>query len=298
MATWTPDPALYPFTGHYFDTGDGVRMHYLDEGHGPPVVMVHGNPTWSFYYRDLVRRLSGRHRCIVPDHIGCGLSDKPPVSCYPYSLGRRVADLTALLDHLKLDREVTLVVHDWGGMIGTAWATQFPERVKRLVVLNTAAFHLPPQKRLPLTLWIGRNTTLGAVLIRGLNLFCRAAVRWCVVRRPLPPAVRRMYLAPYDSWAHRIAVVRFVQTIPLKPTDPGYDIVTETEHRLHLLRDRPMLICWGMRDFVFDGDFLAQWEQHFPAAEVHRYDDVGHYVLEDAGDEVATRVDEFLERTA
>jgi haloalkane dehalogenase len=291
------DRELYPFAGHVFDTGNGVHMHYLDEGHGPPVVMVHGNPTWSFYYRDLVRRLAGRYRCVVPDHVGCGLSDHPSAERYPYSLERRIADLTSLLDHLKLDRDVTLIVHDWGGMIGTAWATRFPERVKRLVVLNTAAFHLPPQKRLPLSLRIGRNTPLGPMLIRGLNLFCRAAARWCVVRRPLTAAVRRMYLAPYDSWAHRIAVLRFVQTIPLKPTDPGYDIVSETQQRLHLLRDRPVLICWGMRDFVFDRNFLTQWERHFPAAEVHRYDDAGHYVLEDSGEEVGVRVDEFLERT-
>ena len=293
----SPDPALYPFSGHFLDTGGGVRMHFLDEGHGPPVVMVHGNPTWSFYYRDLVRRLSGHYRCVVPDHVGCGLSDKPPEGKYPYSLERRVADLTALLAHLKLDRDVTVVVHDWGGMIGMAWATRFPERIKRLVVLNTAAFHLPPGKRLPLSLRIGRNTPLGPVLIRGLNLFCRAAAEWCVVRRPLPPAVRRMYLAPYDSWANRIAVLRFVQTIPLRPSDPGYDIVSETERRLVLLRDRPVLICWGMQDFVFDGHFLTEWERHFPAAEVHRYDDAGHYVLEDAGEEVGLRVEEFLQRT-
>jgi cis-3-alkyl-4-acyloxetan-2-one decarboxylase len=297
MATWCPDPALYSFASHFFDTGDGVRMHYLDEGQGPPVVMVHGNPTWSFYYRDLVRRLRDRYRCIVPDHVGCGLSDKPPADKYPYSLERRIVDLAALLDHLKVDRDVTLVVHDWGGMIGAAWAMRFPDRVKRLVVLNTAAFHLPAGKRLPLSLRIGRNTTLGVVLIRGLNVFCRAAVRWCVVRRPLPSAVRRMYLAPYDSWAHRIAVLRFVQTIPLKPSDPGYDIVTETERRLQLLHDRSMLICWGMQDFVFDADFLAEWERRFPAAEVHRFADAGHYILEDAGEEVGSRVEEFLNRT-
>src|SRR5947207_7725543 len=210
-------PVLYPFTGHFLDVGSGVRLHYLDEGHGPPVVMVHGNPTWSFYYRNLVLRLRGRYRCVVPDHVGCGLSDKPSEAQYPYSLERRIADLAALLDHLKLERDVTLVMHDWGGMIGTAWATRFPERVKRLVVLNTAAFHLPKSKRLPLSLRVGRNTVLGALLIRGLNLFCRAAARWCVTRRPLPPDVRRMYLAPYDSWAHRVAVLKFVQTIPLVP---------------------------------------------------------------------------------
>jgi haloalkane dehalogenase len=271
-------------------------MHYLDEGRGPPVVMIHGNPTWSFYFRDLVRLLRDDYRCVVPDHVGCGLSDKPSADKYPYSLERRVADLTNLLDHLKIDRDVTLIVHDWGGMIGTAWATRYPERVKRLVVLNTAAFHLPANKRLPLSLRIGRNTTLGAILIRGLNLFCRAAIEWCVVR-PMPRAVRKMYLAPYNSWANRIAVLRFVQTIPLRSSDPGYDIVSETEQRLSLLRNRAMLMCWGMRDFVFDADFLAEWERHFPTAEVHRYPDAGHYLLEDAGDSVGLRVKEFLDRT-
>src|SRR5438093_11795065 len=231
--------SLYPFTPRILQRAD-LRISYLDEGTGEPVVMLHGNPTWSFYYRNLVLRLRDRYRCVVPDHVGCGLSDKPPDSRYPYSLERRVADLTALLDHLRLDRDVTLVLHDWGGMIGTAWATRFPERVKRLVVLNTAAFPLPETKRLPLSLWLGRNTALGAVLIRGANLFCRVAARWCVTRRPLPPAVRRMYLAPYDSWAHRVAVLKFVQTIPLTPRDPGYDIVHETEQRLALLRDRPV----------------------------------------------------------
>src|SRR5262249_3448610 len=104
-------------------------------------------------------------------------------------------------------------------------------------------------------------------------------------------------LAPYDSWAHRIAVLRFVQTIPLRPNDPGYEIVSATEGCLTLLRDRPMLICWGMRDFVFDADFLAEWERRFPAAEVYRYADAGHYLLEDSGDEVTMRVNEFLART-
>jgi haloalkane dehalogenase len=291
------DRDLYPFAGHFLDTGGGARLHYLDEGRGPPVVMVHGNPTWSFYYRDLVLRLRDRYRCVVPDHVGCGLSDKPPADRYPYTLDRRVADLTALLDHLKLDRDVTLVVHDWGGMIGTAWAARFPERVKRLVVLNTAAFPLPAAKRLPLSLWVARNTPLGAVLVRGLNLFCRLAARWCVVRRPLPPAVRRMYLAPYDSWANRVAVLKFVQTIPLRPTDPGYDVVRATEVRLPRLVVKPVLICWGMRDFVFDERFLDEWRRHFPGAEVHRYEDAGHYILEDAGEEVGLRVEEFLGRT-
>lgn len=289
---------LYPFTSHFFDVGAGIQLHYLDEGSGAPIVMVHGNPTWSFYYRNLVQRFRDRYRCIVPDHIGCGLSGKPNGKEYPYSLERRISDLTALLDHLLVDRDVTLVVHDWGGMIGMAWAARHVERIKRIIVLNTAAFHLPKSKRFPLSLRIGRNTVLGAVLIRGLNMFCRAAARWCVVRKPLPESVREMYLAPYDSWANRIAVLRFVQTIPLRAGDPGYDIVDATEQRLTKLRECPMLICWGMQDFVFDQHFLSEWERRFPDAEIHRYPDAGHYILEDARDEVELRIEEFLQATS
>lgn len=290
------DRALYPFTGHALDVGAGIHLHYLDEGRGEPIVMVHGNPTWSFFYRNLVLELRDDFRCIVPDHVGCGLSDQPSASQYDYSLARRVADLTALIDHLHLNEKITLVVHDWGGMIGFAWATRFPERVKRLIVLNTAAFPMPADARLPQPLWWGRNTWIGALAIRGGNAFCRLATRWAVTK-PLPADVKRMYLAPYDSWANRIAVLRFVQTIPLSERDAGFDIVRETGERLHLLRDKPMLICWGMRDFVFDEHFLAEWQRRFPVAEVHRYEDAGHYLLEDAGEQVIERIDEFIART-
>jgi haloalkane dehalogenase len=181
-------------------------------------------------------------------------------------------------------------------MIGMAWATRFPERVKRLVVLNTAAFPMPAKARMPRSLWWGRNTAVGALLIRGPNAFCRLAARWCVTK-PLSPEVRRMYLAPYDSWAHRISVLRFVQTIPLSERDPGFEIVRETGERLHLLSEKPMLICWGMRDFVFDHHFLAEWQLRFPSAEVHRFPEAGHYLLEDAGEHVVERVREFTRRS-
>jgi haloalkane dehalogenase len=289
------DRTLYPFSGHFFDVG-GAALHYLDEGRGEPVVMLHGNPTWSFMYRNLIGALSDRHRCIAPDHIGCGLSDKPPAVNYDYSLARRVSDLTALLEYVGATSNVTVIVHDWGGMIGMAWATRFPERVKRLVVLNTAAFPMPAKARMPRSLWWGRNTAVGALLIRGPNAFCRLAARWCVTK-PLSPEVRRMYLAPYDSWAHRISVLRFVQTIPLSERDPGFEIVRETGERLHLLSEKPMLICWGMRDFVFDHHFLAEWQLRFPSAGVHRFPEAGHYLLEDAGEHVVERVREFTRRS-
>src|SRR5262245_42431913 len=105
--------ALYPFTGHFLNL-NGLRYHYLDEGRGSPIVMLHGNPTWSFYYRNLVIALRDNHRTIVPDHIGCGLSDKPADSQYRYTLSERVSNLERLLEHLDIENDITLVLHDWG----------------------------------------------------------------------------------------------------------------------------------------------------------------------------------------
>jgi haloalkane dehalogenase len=272
-----------------------LKQHFLDEGSGEPVVMLHGPPTWSFYYRNLVLALRDRFRCIVPDHIGCGLSDKPSAAEYDFSLKRRVDDLDRLLDHLQVNANVTLVLHDWGGMIGMAWAVRHPERVARIVVLNTGAFHLPKSKPLPFALWLGRNTRPGAWLITRCNAFCRAAARVGTKRAKLPAAVREALLAPYDTPAHRLAVLRFVQTIPLKPCDAGYDIVDEVERGLPQFRDRPMLICWAMKDFVFDAHFLAEWQCRFPDARLVRFEDAGHYVLEDATEEIVTKVRGFLQ---
>lgn len=287
---------LYPFTGQFLDR-DGLRYHYLDEGSGEPVVMLHGNPTWSFYYRNLVQALSGSYRTIVPDHIGCGLSDKPGDDRYDYTLKSRVDDLERLLDHLGLDTGITLVVHDWGGMIGMAYASRHPERIRRLVVLNTGAFHLPKTKRFPLALRICRDSELNTFLVRGLNLFSGVASVIGCKRKPMNARLRQAYRAPYNTWEHRIATLRFVQDIPLRPGDKAYDIVSEVEAGLHRFRKLPMLICWGEFDFVFDRHFLAEWRKHFPEAEVHSFPDCGHYILEDAAEEVIPLIKDFLART-
>jgi cis-3-alkyl-4-acyloxetan-2-one decarboxylase len=279
--------------GRNLDRG-GLRYHYLDEGEGEPVVMVHGNPTWSFYYRRLVEGLRSSYRTIVPDHIGCGLSDKPDDSRYDYTLESRIADLEALVEHLGLDGGLTLVVHDWGGAVGLGYATRHPEQVARLVVLNTAAFHLPRTKTFPWPLWLCRDTPVGAYLVRGVNAFCRGTARVGCTRRPLPRDVRDAYCAPYDSWEHRIAVLRFVQDIPLRPGDRSYDLVTRMQNELPRLAGVPTLIGWGMKDFVFDHHFLAEWVRRFPGAEVHRFARAGHYVLEDEGEQIVPLVRAFL----
>lgn len=285
---------LYPFQSRFWDRG-GLKLHYIEEGRGEPVVMVHGNPSWSFYYRDLARSLADSYRVIALDHIGMGLSDKPADDRYEYTLKSRVDDLEGLLDHLGVKENVTLVVHDWGGMIGMACACRHPERIKRLVVLNTAAFPPPEGKSLPWQLGLAR-TPLGTFLVRGLSAFSLGAALTCCAQRRMTREVRAGYLHPYDSWENRLAVLRFVQDIPRRPGDRAYELVQWTGNNLQRLSGVPMLIAWGEKDFVFDADFLAEWVRRFPKAEVHRFPRAGHYVLEDAGPEITPLIRRFLEK--
>lgn len=283
----------YPFASNYIDL-NGLKYHYLDEGSGDPVVMVHGNPSWSFYYRDLAKELRDNYRVIVPDHIGCGLSDKPDDSHYSYTLQQRVDDLDALLENLDIGDKVTLVVHDWGGMIGMAWASRHPEKIARLVILNTAAFHLPEMKSFPLGLKICRDTGLGTFLVRGLNMFARGAAWVGCKRKRMPLKLQNLYCNPYNNWQNRIATLRFVQDIPLKPEDPGYELISQVETSLAKFSAVPMCICWGEKDFVFDRKFLSEWRRHFPQADVHSFPDCGHYILEDAKDDIIPLISQFL----
>ncbi len=285
--------ALYPFKSHFFDRGAGLQMHYLDEGEGAPVLMVHGNPSWSFYYRNLVQALSGSRRCIVPDHIGMGLSDKPGDEAYAYTLAQRIDDLDSLVSSLNLTEPLTLVVHDWGGMIGFGWAVRHPEQVARIVILNTGAFPLPKEKALPGLLKLTR-THLGALLVRGFNAFSWGATKVGCTRNKMSPEISQAYRAPYDSWANRIATLRFVQDIPLGPEDAGFDLVENVAANLHQFSATPALIAWGAKDFVFDDAFLRQWRKYLPQAEVRVWADASHYILEDAAEEVIPFVANFI----
>jgi len=205
----------YPSTPRRIGIRPGIALSYLDEGprDGEVVVMLHGNPSWSFYWRHLVGGLSDRYRCIVPDHVGMGLSDKPDDAReasprYDYTLQSRVDDLAALLDTLGISGPVTLAVHDWGGMIGFGWALSHMPQVRRLVILNTAAFPLPAAKPMPWQLSLGRDSHIGGLAIRAFNLFARGAA-WFGTRRSLPREVRRAYTAPYAGWRNAISTLRF-----------------------------------------------------------------------------------------
>ena len=307
MTSANADFPDYPFTPRRMQIRPGISMSYLDEGGKPVegrdadvVVMLHGNPSWSYYWRHLVLGLRDSHRCIVPDHIGMGLSDKPGDAAdasprYDYTLQSRVDDLTTLLDRLGITGPVTLAVHDWGGMIGFGWALSHLPQVQRLVILNTAAFPLPAAKAMPWQLSLGRDSRVGGFLIRAFNLFARGAAFLGTERR-LPAAVRRAYIAPYAGWRNAISTLRFMQDIPLRDGDPAWPLVAETGRRLHEFADWPAFIGWGLRDFVFDRHCLDGFRSVLPQAEVQAFDDANHYVLEDKHEVLVPAIRAFLER--
>jgi len=287
----------YSFEPHFLDTPGGA-LHYVDEGPESPdskrsstILCVHGNPTWSFYYRRLIRAFRGAHRVIAPDHIGCGLSDKP--QDWSYRLQDHVANLERLVLELDL-RDITLVVHDWGGAIGFGVAVRHPERFARFLVTNTAAF---PADRIPLRINVCRTPFLGELAVRGLNAFARAATHMALERTErMTPKIRRAYLAPYDSWESRIATHRFVTDIPMQPEHPSFACLQAIADALPCLADKPMRIAWGERDWCFTPAFRGMWQERFPDAEVLALESAGHYLLEDAHEEVLPWLENFLER--
>ncbi|MBI3886838.1 MAG: alpha/beta fold hydrolase [Opitutae bacterium] len=268
---------LYPFEPRRFDTGHGV-MSYLDEGQGgqgdEAVVMVHGNPTWSFYYRNLVLALRGQMRCIVPDHIGCGLSDKP--QDFDYTLPNHIRNLTALLESLQLKR-IHLIVHDWGGPIGLGTVLPQSEKLGRVVILNTAAF---ADTVVPWRIRLCRAPLVGELLVRGFNGFAGPAT-WMAATEPMSREVKDGFLFPYDSWANRIATHRFVQDIPSGRGTASDLALAEIESALPALREKPVLIAWGGQDFCFNRHYYERWRQLLPAAAASYLAGAGHYLLED-----------------
>lgn len=270
------------------------RMAFREHGQGDPVVCLHGNPTHSYFFRSVIAELERDHLVVAPDLLGCGGSDLPNPKDYGYRLADRVDDLEEFLETLNLQRRLTFVLHDWGGMIGLLYAARHPEQVGRIVLMNTAAFPLPAHVPFPWELWLCRLPFVGAFLVRGLNLFCRAAAKRCVAKGPLPPEVRRAYLAPYSTWSRRLAVHRFIQDIPLNAEQRSWPLMQEAEAGLAMLRGVPRLICWGEKDFIFNHHFLAEWRRHWPDAEYELYPEAGHYLLEDEPQAVPARIRRFL----
>ncbi len=296
--------SLYPFESHFFKVNgsdsDDLRCHYVDEQKPKNatdrevLLMVHGNPTWSFFFRNPIMAFRDRYRVIAVDHIGSGLSDKPSEAVYPFTLERRVDDLCRFIEGLDLHK-ITLVAHDWGGAIGMGAATRLPERFSRFVLMNTAAFQ---GFSCPLRIRACRIPGFGRLAIQGFNVFARWATWMAISRRGgLPKDVRHGLVAPYDTWANRVALYQFVQDIPLSPKHPTFKTLGEIEAKLPLFAGKPVCLIWGMQDWCFTPEYLKRFLQVFPEARVHRLENAHHYLLEDAPEEVIAAMEAFFDGT-
>jgi len=278
----------FPYKSKYIDIS-GHKLHYVDEGEGHVILLLHGNPTWSYYYRHVIRTLSKNYRVIAVDHMGCGLSDKP--GRYNYTLAKHIENLTVLIDSLDI-ASLSMVVHDWGGAIGFGYATRFAERIHSIVVLNTAAFR---SQMIPLRIRVCRWPVIGPFIVRGLNGFAWPATFMAVTKK-MTKDVARSYLYPYNSWKNRIAVYRFVKDIPLDETHESYSTLVSIENKLPELKHRniPIMVLWGGKDFCFNDHFYNKWQEHFPDAQYHYFEKFGHYILEDGHSVVEPLIETFF----
>lgn len=279
------DQREYPFTPQQFSLPMG-QMSYVDEGAGEPIVMVHGNPTWSFVYRSLIRQLHGRYRCIAMDHIGFGLSDKP--YDWSYRPQAHAANLQTFLDALDLTG-ITLVVQDWGGPIGLSYAINNPEKIKRLVILNTWLWPVNDD-------WYFRGFSgfmggvVGRFLIRNFNFFAKVVVRMAYGdKSKLTPHIHAHYLKPLPTTQSRKGSWVFPREIIAST-----DWLAQLWQKRANLTDKPTMLAWGMKDIAFREKELNRWATVFPQAQVIRYADAGHYVQDEKGSELASQIELFM----
>lgn len=284
---------LYPFAHHFLAPEEGSSagaQHYVDEGprEAPVLLCVHGNPSWSLMYRQLICDLRARMRCVVPDHLGCGLSDQPVPGDFGYRLADHADQLCRLIETLDL-RRITLVVHDWGGPIGTLAALRHCDRFERLVVTNTSLF---PSTLIPRRIAVCRGP-LGRAVVEGFNAFARAATHMAV-ERPMPRRLRQAYVAPFAAPRSARATWRFVDDIPLDPSHPSHGHMAEIAAGLPRFEQLPTLLMWGERDWCFTTAFRDELARRMPWAERVDLKDAGHYLFEDDPDGISAALANFL----
>ena len=288
---------LYPFRSRFVTVGRGTgtgrdaavghRMHYVDEGSGPVVLCLHGNPTWGFLFRTLILALRQDFRVIVPDQLGCGLSAHP--TTVHFRATDRIVHLQELLDQLGIER-FSLVMHDWGGPIGTGLAVRRAADVEKLVYFNTTLAETP---LLPGMIRRAAAPVIGRLLTQQSMYFLRLLTSFGVVT-PLPKAVKQAYHHPYRTRGSRTAVWDFVRDIPFTPSHPSHAMMRDMVARLPTLADKPVKIIWGMKDPCFHKEILRHVASYFPQADVVRIANASHLVLEDAPQRCAAEVSEFL----
>jgi haloalkane dehalogenase len=282
----------FNFAPHYHHV-NGFEMHFVDEGRGEPIVLIHGDPTWGYLYRTFIPILSQRRRCIVPDHMGMGKSGIPR-EAYPYQLRHHVANLEALLLHLNL-HEMTLVLHDWGGPVGLGFAIRHPDRIKRLVLMNTWACAPWPGGPLPRLLELIRSER-GEKFVLEKNGYLEPALVG-TTHRPenLTKTVLDAYRAPFPTPESRLALLCWSRDIPVHETDPSYSEMKRIEEALPRFTGTPTLLVWGMRDPVLPESVLRTWQRTYPQATTAEIEDASHFLQEDAPERIVLCIEEFLE---
>ena len=283
---------VWPFEAR-FHTANGIQLHYVDEGAGDPILFVHGNPTWAFVWRAFIDRLMGRHRCVAPDHMGFGKSDTP-VDPEKYSLASHITNLKALVHALDL-RDITLVMQDWGGPIGFGMAVDEPERIKRLVILNTWAFVYDEDTPMHPLLERFREPGLGQALVQGLNLFVEGYLPQGIHHKERLADIMPFYRAPFPDYASRIGTLRFPQDIPAGEAHPATPVMRHIEENLTALQV-PTTIIWGDRDPDFTPDVADQWQAVYPHAERHHIATASHFLQEDEPEMILSLIEGFLAR--
>ncbi len=279
----------YPFQSNFLQTKAG-KLHYIDEGEGKVILCIHGNPTWSYFYRNVIASLREKYRVIALDNIGCGLSDKP--QNYDYTLNNHIDNLQKLICHLKIEK-YSLIMHDWGGAIGMGAAVQNPEKIEKVIIMNTAAFR---SSRIPLRIAVCKLPFIGEFIVRGCNGFALPAV-FMAVRKKMKKEIKEGFLYPYNNWQNRIATHRFVVDIPMKKSHRSYHRLAEIEERLPLFGEgERLLILWGGKDFCFNDSFYTKWREIFPKAGYSYFENAGHYLLEDESDAVIKEISQFLQK--
>jgi haloalkane dehalogenase len=275
---WIPD-ALYPFDSRYAEVA-GARVHYLDEGSGAPLLLLHGNPTWSFLYRDVIKGLRDRFRCIAPDLPGFGLSRAP--ASYGYTPAEHANVIESLVRELDL-KDVTMMVQDWGGPIGFAAATREPERFSRFVVGNTWAWPKSDAGTQAFSRFLGGP--VGGYLILRRNFFVERIIPGGVRLKKLPKRVMDAYRGPFPTPESRRPVHVFPREI-LR----SRPFLAQVERGLPALRDRPALIVWPTKDVAFREPERKRWEEIFPDHRTTLLEGAGHYVQEDAPEAIVAAI--------
>lgn len=277
-----PDPRLFPFESHWFDSSVG-KVHYLDEGSGPPILLLHGNPTWSFLYRGIVIRLRDRFRCIAPDYPGFGLSHHPPE--YRYTPEEHAKVIKGLVDHLELE-DLTIMGQDWGGPIGMWVAKEAAGRMRALVMGNT--WYWPTEAiHLRAASWL-MSTGYVQGLILKKNFFVERIMR-VGVKHPLPDEVMSHYRGPFPTVDSRAGAAEFPRQLALSA-----NWLADLEGQVRMkLSHLPLLLVWGVEDLAYTPAFMDTFRADFENSRVVRLD-AKHYIQEDAPSEVSEAIREFL----